>query len=60
MECDWGINVCGSRADFRLEYARETGEVYEVRHMCHRHAMWALELDSKVAIIRVIPISCGV
>jgi hypothetical protein len=60
MECGWGINVCSSRAAFRLEYARETGEVYEVRYMCPRHAAWALELDGRVAIVRVTPISCRV
>jgi hypothetical protein len=36
-----------------LEYARETGEVYEVRYMCPRHTAWALELDSRVVTARV-------
>jgi hypothetical protein len=53
MECGWGINVCNSRAAFRLEYAKETGEVYEVRYMCPRHTAWALELDSRVVTARV-------
>ena len=56
MECCWGINVCNNRAAFRLEYARETGDVYEVRYMCLRHATWALELDSKAVTIRVTTI----
>jgi len=57
MECNWGINVCSDRAAFRLEYARETGEVYEVRYMCPRHTMWALEIGSRVALVRATPIS---
>ena len=39
-----------------MEYARETGDVYEVRYMCLRHATWALELDSKAVTIRVTTI----
>jgi hypothetical protein len=57
IPCDWGWNVCFEPATVSIAYVRPmTGEVYEIRRFCDRHAKWAQELDSNlIGSIGAIP-----